>query len=456
MHKLTPWASVLSLSLFIAPAARANPQFDALKAEIAAQRLDLEAQQQRLLQLEDRLLALSRGRASADQIPAPSPLAPDGARLTTAPDGARLTTAPDGARLTTAPDGASQPVVTQAVGVAPPERERTPVVAVMSEQGGIVTRAGQFTVEPSLEYARSDRNRVIFRGIEVPQSVLVGVFDINESRQDILTAALGLRFGVNSRFELNARVPYVYRNDVSVLAAAVQNQAGGTADRGDVPARGQNIGDIEFGARYQLTNGARGLPYLIAGIQAVAPTGTNPFTVPRDSGTGVALRSATGAGFWGVTPTLTALLPSDPAVLFGSIGYTRNFGRRFDGVQLSQDVLVDYVKPGDAIQGSAGIGISLNPRVALSLGYAHSWSFGTRTQGRAIQRSLLTGPTTSDPFDNKLRDLQVGRFLFGISYRASPSTTINWNVEIGATQDAPDIRTTLRFPFSFGGEPSSR
>ena len=173
--------------------------------------------------------------------------------------------------------------------------------------------------------------------------------------------------------------------------------------------------------------------------------------MPRDTGTGVVLRSATGVGFWGVTPTITALLSSDPAVLFGSLGHTRNCGRTFEGVQLSQDVLVDYAKPGDAIQASAGIGISLNPRVALSFGYAHNWSFGTVTRCRAIQRSLLTGPTTSAPFDTRLRDLQIGRLLFGVSYRVSSATTINWNVEIGATQDAPDVRTTLRIPCSFGG-----
>ncbi|TRW17234.1 hypothetical protein [Glacieibacterium frigidum] len=426
MRRTGTWACLLPVALAAAPL-HAEPVFDSLKAEIAAQRQELETQRLRLQKLEDRLLGLSRGTAAADQIAAPSPLAPDPA----------------------APPSSPVPG-TQVVGVAPPERDRAPEVAVMSEQGGIVTRAGQFTVEPSFEYARADRNRVIFRGIEVPQSVLVGVFDINESRQDILTAALGLRYGVSSRIELNGRVPFVYRNDVSVLTAAAPNQ-NSSVDRSDVPARGRNIGDVEFGARYQLTSGRRGFPYLIAGIQAVAPTGSNPFTVRRDTGTGVALRSATGAGFWGVTPTLTALLPTDPAVLFGSLGYTRNFGRSFEGVQLSQDVLIDYVKPGDAIQGSAGIGISLNPRVALSLGYAHSWSFGTRTVGRAIQRGGLTGPTTSAPFDSRLRDLQVARLLFGVSYRTSPSTTVNWNVELGATADAPDVRTTLRIPFSFGG-----
>ncbi|MBB6229460.1 putative coiled-coil protein SlyX [Polymorphobacter multimanifer] len=421
-------ALVLSAPVLATPAIAANLEIEALKNEIADQRRELDAQRKRLQSLEDRLLNTLRGTASVDQIGQPSPLA----------------NAP--------PANDSRPAAPVAtVGVAPPERERTPEVAVLSDQGGIVTRAGQFTIEPSFEYARADRNRVIFRGIEVPQSVLVGVFDINESRQDILVGAIGLRFGVNSRFEVNGRIPYVYRTDVSVLAAAVQNQ-NGSADRPDVPARGRNVGDVEFGARYQLTNGGRGFPYLIAGVQAVAPTGTNPFTVPRDTGTGVALRSATGAGFWGVTPTVTALLPSDPAVLFGTLGYTRNFGRGFDGVQINQDVLIDYVKPGDAILGSVGIGISLNPRVALSLGYAHNWSFGTRTQGRAIQRDPINGPTTT-PFDSELRDLQIGRLLFGVSYRTSPSTTINWNVEVGATQDAADVRTTLRIPFSFGGQP---
>ena len=47
------------------------------------------------------------------------------------------------------------------------------------------------------------------------------------------------------------------------------------------------------------------------------------------------------------------------------------------------------------------------------------------------------------------RDLQIGRLMFGVSYRTSPTTTINWNVEMGATDDATDIRTTLRIPFSF-------
>ena len=53
------------------------------------------------------------------------------------------------------------------------------------------------------------------------------------------------------------------------------------------------------------------------------------------------------------------------------------------------------------------------------------------------------------PFEQRLRDLQIGRLLFGVSYRTSPTTTLNWNVEVGATDDAADVRTTLRIPFTF-------
>lgn len=398
----------------------------ALRSEIDAQARQLEAQRERLKALEDRLLGSMRASGSAAALDQVTP-----------PGG------PGNEAVQVAP-GVAGPV-----GEAPSERQRTVEVAVLSEQGGIITRAGQITLEPSFEYVRADRNRVIFRGIQVPTSVLVGVFDINESRQDILTGSIAGRVGITSRLEINGRLPYVRRRDVSVLAPA----AGGMS-RSDIPAEGNDIGDVEFGGRYQITNGRGGLPYLIAGIQAVAPTGTSPFTVPRDTGTGVALTSATGGGFWGVTPTLTALLTTDPAVLFGSIGYTRNFARNFNDIQLNSDVFVDRVSPGDAVQGSAGIGISLNPRVTLSLGYAHNWSFGTRTRGFTRTRTTIPGAVNQvidTPFDTTLRDLQIGRLLFGVSYRTSRTTTINWNVELGATDDAADVRTTLRIPISFDG-----
>ena len=183
-----------------------------------------------------------------------------------------------------------------------------------------------------------------------------------------------------------------------------------------------------------------GRPFIVGNLQVVAPTGSDPFSVPRLP-TGEATKAATGAGFWGVSPSVTAILPSDPAVLFGTIGYTRNFGHSVD-TQIPP-VRIAYVKPGDALSFSAGIGIALNDRTSINLGYAHPWVFGTLT------RTALIAPGPTDPTgltDSLARQLQLGRLLFGVTYRATDRASINWSVEVGATQDAPDGRTVLRLP----------
>jgi hypothetical protein len=407
--------------------ARLQAEIEAERRAIADQRRTLDAQEARLRALEDRLLGELRGTGQAGA----------GTGRT------QVAQAPAANRAPPADDGG-----VQTVGEAPKEATAPPPVAVLPEQGGIITEAGRVTLEANLEYARADRNRVIFRGIEVPQSVLVGVFDINESRQDVLTAALAGRLGLSSRLELNARVPFIYRSDKTVLApiAGSENPPGSGAGTRDRASNDQGLGDVEFGARYQLTNGTGGWPFLIAGISAIAPTGSNPFKVPRDA-TGQPLKAATGAGFWGLSPSLTVLMPTDPAVLFGSLGYTVNFEERIG--RYIGDTLIERVDPGDGPSASAGIGISLNQRTSLSLGYSHQWLFGTDTVVRVIDRTR-TPPELTDPITNRTRDLQLGRFMFGVSYRASPSTTINWNVELGATDDATDVRTTLRIPFTFG------
>ena len=70
---------------------------------------------------------------------------------------------------------------------------------------------------------------------------------------------------------------------------------------------------------------------------------------------------------------------------------------------------------------------------------------GTKTRLRPIDTKGVIGDLT----ETTTRDLQLGRFLFGMSYRATPRTTINWNVEVGATDDATDVRTTLLVPVTF-------
>ncbi|WP_294395450.1 hypothetical protein [uncultured Sphingomonas sp.] len=401
----------------------------ALRTEIARERQALEQQQRALTAQHLRLESLERALLAR--------MGPGQQRTQTAgntPTGVPLPPSPPPAS-----PGASAPV--QTVGEAPTD-QRQVQVAVLADQGGVITRRGLMTIEGDLEYARADRNRVLFRGVSIPEAVLIGAFDINESRQDVVTAAAVMRLGLTSRFEINGRVPFVRRSDNSALAPVVDNGDGSNVGT-DRTVTDSNLGDVDFGARYQITDGQNGFPYLITGVQAVAPTGTDPFAVPRDT-LGNPLRAATGAGFWGVTPNLTAILPTDPAVLFGTLGYTFNFGRNIE--RRIGSAIVERVTPGGQPAASVGIAISLNPRTSLSLGYAHTLALGTKTRLRTIDPR---NGAESDAMTVRTRDLQLGRLLFGVSYRTSPRTTINWNLELGATDDATDMRTTLRVPLNF-------
>jgi len=390
------------------------------RRSLQEQRQKLDAQEHRLDQLEDTLTTQMR-RAGVPVQPSALP----------------------STEVAQTPSRPTPPV--PEVGTKPPDANRPPQVAVLADQGGILSRPGRFVIEPTVEYTRDDRNRFVFRGIEIPQSVLVGVFDINESRQDIVTAAAVARYGVTSRLELTARIPYVYRSDGAVLVPLVQNTPGNTnVGMVNTSSHGSGLGDVEGQIRYQVNNGRSGWPYIIAGIQTIAPTGTSPFKLPRDA-LGNATRSATGAGFWAVAPSVTLLMPTDPATIFGVLGYTYNFGRNVN-TRIS-NAQIERVTPGGAPSATLGVGLALNDRLSLSFGYAHTVQLGTRSRIRPI--TIQNGiETTGDPITSKTPIQQLGRLLFGMSYRVTDRTTIDWLVEVGATEDAPGVRTSLRIPFS--------
>jgi hypothetical protein len=42
-----------------------------------------------------------------------------------------------------------------------------------------------------------------------------------------------------------------------------------------------------------------------------------------------------------------------------------------------------------------------------------------------------------------------GSFLFGMGYRVADNVGVNLDMEIGATDDAPDMRAFIRVPIAF-------
>lgn len=436
MRKWKRWAVLTMAPTVFGPVtAQAQQQAagNGLQKQLEAAMQLLEQQQRQLDRQASDIAELRRQLVQGSQLPNGPPSQP---RLTPLPPAI----AGDQGGIADGPaTGRQAPVPIERVGQAPEERERPIELAVLETQGSVVTRAGQLTADVQMDYARADRSRAIFRGIELIEAVLVGVFDINENRQDVLTASAGLRYGLTDRFELGVRVPFIYRADTSILAPIAGSTNNDPAATIDNSVKGRGIGDIEVTARYQLLDGRNGSPFIIGNLQAVLPTGSDPFSIERDS-LGRLRRAATGAGFYGIAPSVTAILPSDPIVLFGTLGYTFNLGKSVN-TQIPP-VIINRVDPGDAISVSAGIGIAFNQRSTLNIGYAHNWALGTKT------RTSLIRPTATWPGERETRsrDLQIGRLLFGVTYRVTDRASINWSVEVGATEDATDLRTSIRIP----------
>ena len=332
------------------------------------------------------------------------------------------------AQETAAPGGITSPV-----GQAPVvEQPQQPEVQAIADIGGVLTPRGRLVIEPSLQYSHSGVNRLTFRGIEILSTLLIGVFSAEEAERDIWTAALTGRLGVTDRLELELRVPYVYRDDtLTATVPTIENQS----PEIERDLSGSGLGDIEITARYQLNRGHNGWPFFVGNLRYKSVTGDGPFDIARDSD-GIEQELATGSGFHAIEPSVTALFPSDPAVFFANLGYLYNMSDSVNK-QVSDDLWVGKVDPGDAVRLSFGMAYAINPRASFTLGFKNDFIDRTKTEyfddnGRGTLSS---------------RTLNVGSLLLGWSYQLNPDVSVNLGLELGVTDDAPDTVLTLRVPF---------
>ncbi len=319
---------------------------------------------------------------------------------------------------------ASTAAPTGPVGEAPPEQAQTTVEALPEGQNALLGR-GRLVLEPALEYSRSSNNRLVFRGAVIAEGIQIGLLEASDTARDTLVASMAARYALTDRLEVEARVPYIYRNDRITTLSQNSTQTTRTFE-----LSGGDIGDIEVSARYQLNEGRNGAPIFVASGRIKSDTGRGPFDLARDD-QGVATELATGSGFWGVQGGISMLYPSDPVVLFANVSYLHNIARDVD--KTFGSVTIGQVDPGDSISGGFGFGFALNQRFSYSLGYSHAYVMETDTE---LNNTVQTSSA-----------LQVGTLQFGMSFRASERLTLSTGVDVGVTEDAPDVRVSLRAPF---------
>jgi len=394
----------------------------ALEKLVVEQGRQIESMRQELLEQTARQQDLERSLARSERGTREGPSAAEAPQV--------VTTAPG--------DTGGRPI---RVGAAPQEDAQPPAVAPIFEQPGILTQPGHYVLEPSVQYSYSSSNRVALVGYTVIPALLIGLIDVREVKRSTLTMALSGRWGLTRRLELEMKLPYVYRSDDSISREIFT----GSASEQAFNATGSALGDIEFAARYQLNQPQGNAPFLIGSLRFKTRTGKDPFEVVTDcvtrcvgntTGTGLPLKLPTGSGFYSLQPAITWLFPSDPAVFFGGISYTHNFGRSNLSRQVldGQQEFIGSVKPGNAWGINFGMGLALNERSSFSVGVDLNSIGRTKQNGVPVASSVRT---------------QLSSLLLGYSYRYSPQTTMNVTVGAGLTRDTPDLTLSVRLPMSF-------
>jgi hypothetical protein len=327
------------------------------------------------------------------------------------------------------------------VGQAPVRDDRPPEVAPIFDQPGVLTPRGKLVVEPSYQFGYSSNERVALIGYTVIPAILIGLIDARQVKTTTQTGAVALRYGLTNRLELEVRVPYVYAHTDTISREIF---TGSATDR-VFTSSGRGIGDIEATARYQINDGGADRPYYIGWLRFKSRTGRDPFEVTTDcvnrcvqnaTGTGLPLQLPTGSGFYSLQPGVTWLFPSDPVVFFGNLSYLHNFARNNVSrtLVLSGKERLGKIQVGNIVDLSIGMGLALNERASISIGYDQSFVGLTRQNGKKVAGSARA---------------VLGTLLLGGSYRFSDKRTMNFSLGVGVTRDTPDITVTVRVPMMF-------
>lgn len=312
------------------------------------------------------------------------------------------------------------------------DNKRLEAIVNIFDEVGVLTPPGHFVVEPSFQYAHSSATTVAIEGFTIIPAIVIGLVNLEELQRDTYTAAVGVRYGISSRWEVEAKFPYVYREEEirgrRILEGSPINLL--------FDSNGSGMGDAELAVHYQINSASATEPVYIANFRYKTTTGDGPYEVKRelirtDDGTPIAVlprEQPTGSGFDAYQISLTGILPAEPAAIYGNISYLKN------GSDTVEEL--GKVTPGDNYGLSFGVGIALNDKSSISFGYDHT----------VVEKTDIENDVGLEPsFDR----LHVGNFLVGFSYAISPKTAFNVSLGIGVTDDASDVSLNFRMPMSF-------
>ncbi|WP_243713625.1 hypothetical protein [Luteimonas terrae] len=301
----------------------------------------------------------------------------------------------------------------------------------------------RLTLENGISYNRYDRKQVTLNGFLALDAIFLGNIAIENVESDTLNYNFAARWGVSPRLSLNLDVPYIARKTVYQKGGA----GGAAAAIAQEETDGAGLGDISASANWKLFGERGPWPETVLNVGVTAPTGREPYGIPwrvleRDEDEfirfAVPEEQPTGNGLWSATVGLSAVKTTDPAILFGNIGYVRSFARDFDDLDNNPSTTnPGRVRLGDAYYFGAGLAFAFNERTSLSISFSDRLNARARTRYDGGDWTKLIGS-----------DANAATMSFGVTHAMTPSATFVGVLGIGLTPDAPDFNLTVKVPYA--------
>lgn len=182
-----------------------------------------------------------------------------------------------------------------------------------------------------------------------------------------------------------------------------------------------NLGDISFGMGYQFTQETARLPAISGTLGISAPTGKKKY---RDITKNWLDPSDNSSGHWTITPGLSFVRTTDPAILFGGVNFQYAVPKTIDGHR---------IKPGWGAGLYLGMGFALNEHLSVGTRVSYSHQGRLEADGEKIYGSDI------DPLD----------ISFSASYRLIDTWVITPQVTFGLNDDAGQAAMSIRLRKQF-------
>lgn len=406
----------------------------------------LAAQQREIQRLRDeveRLEMAQRGRGlgpGPQQSPTPT-APPEPAQLAQEPAQPPLDPTPMPVPMPTpTPTPADEPMqIGEARREAEAARREQEKALVVREHAPLFER--KFTFDAGMNYSYYDRRQLALSGFLALDAIFLGNINLDQSKASVATLDVTARYGISDRINLEASIPYVWRDSRFVSAGV----GGASTQVSEVQLSSSGVGDASVAAYYQLVTESARWPDLVASLRVRAPTGRDPFGLKLiqadedNDNLNVPEALPTGTGLWSATANVSWLRTYDPVILFANLGYTMYRPEDFDDISPVLDqVSSAEVSLGNSIQFSAGLAIALNDRSAVSFSVASAFSATTHITAPGQEEARVPGSSSNSTALN-----------IGATYALPSGWTMSSQLAAGLTPDAPNFVMGIRASKSF-------